>query len=149
MATSAAAVWRLATGRTIPIIHQGANLTRLGTLLQSEEIIVPVSIRVGSQVLPAIIAGIHDTYLLPASITAVVDAPWLVSSLAKPTRPEWAVTRRSMPAASTVNRSPIIYAESGTTQSAGSRLVAERADGARGAVLQVADVIRHAAADGG
>ena len=54
-----------------------------------------------------------------------------------------------MPAASTVNRSPIIYAESGTTRSAGSMLVAERADGARGAVLQVADVIRLAAADGG
>ena len=129
--------------------RQGANLTRLGTLQQSEEIIVPVSIRVGLQVLPATIAWIHDTYLLPESITAVVDAPRLVSSLAKPTRPEWAVTRRSMPAASTVNRSPIIYAESGTTRSAGSRLVAERANGARGAVLQVADVIRLAAADGG
>ena len=36
---------------------------------------------------------------MPASITSVVDAPRLVSSLAKPTRPEWAVTRRSMPAA--------------------------------------------------
>ena len=38
--------------------------------------------------------------------------------------PEWAVTRRSMPAA--VNRSPIICAESGTTRSAGLGLVAER-----------------------
>ena len=47
--------------------RQGANLTRLGTLRQSEEIIVPVSIRVGSQVLPATIAGIHDTYLGPVS----------------------------------------------------------------------------------
>ena len=46
---------------------QGANLTRLGTLRQSEEIIVPVSIRVGSQVLPATIAGIHDTHIGPVS----------------------------------------------------------------------------------
>ena len=47
--------------------RQGANLTRLGTLRQSEEIIVPVSIRVGSQVLPATIAGIHDTDVGPVS----------------------------------------------------------------------------------
>ena len=47
--------------------RQGANLTRLGTLRQSEEIIVPVSIRVGSQVLPATIAGIHDTDVGPMS----------------------------------------------------------------------------------
>ena len=46
---------------------QEANLTRLGTLRQSEEIIVPVSIRVGSQVLPATIAGIHDTDVGPVS----------------------------------------------------------------------------------
>ena len=47
---------------------------------------------------------------MPASITSVVDAPRLVSSLAKPTRPEWAVTRRSRPAASAaaVNRSPVL-----------------------------------------
>ena len=51
-----------------------------------------------------------------------------------------------MPAASAtaVNRSPIICAENGTTRSAGLGLVAERADGARGAVLQVADIIRFA-----
>ena len=40
---------------------------RLGTLRQSEEIIVPVSIRAGSQVLPATIAWIHDTYVGPVS----------------------------------------------------------------------------------
>ena len=74
------------------------------------------------------------------------SAPRLVSSLARPTRPEWAVTRRSMPAAlaAAVNRSPIICGESGTTRPSGAGAAAARsARTARaGAVLQVADIIR-------
>ena len=48
-------------------------------------------------------------------MTAVVEAPRLVSSDARPTRPEWAVTRRSRPAAlaAAAKRSPTIYGESG------------------------------------
>ena len=78
-----------------------------------------------------------------------------MSSLAKPTRPKWAVTRRSRPAAlaAAVYHSPFICAESGTTGplAPGRR---QRADGARSAILQVthiaglAHLVRLAAADG-
>ena len=87
----------------------------------------------------------------------MVDAPRVVSSLASPTRPEWAVTRRSMPAAAAVkNRSPIICAESGTTRSPGlwTRGGPQRPDGARDAVLHephvvhLALLVRLAPADG-
>ena len=58
----------------------------------------------------------------------MVDAPQLVSSDASPTRPEWAVTRASTPAAraAAANRSPTICGESGTTWSSGTGPAAAR-----------------------
>ena len=51
-----------------------------------------------------------------------------MSSDASPTRPEWAVTRASTPAARAAgaNRSPTICGESGTTWSSGAGLAAAR-----------------------
>ena len=56
-----------------------------------------------------------------------------VNSDASPTRPECAVTRLSTPAAraAAVNRSPIICADSGTTRSRDSGLVAARSGNCR------------------
>ncbi len=61
-------------------------------------------------------------------VSGKMDAPRLVSSAASPPRPECAVTRLSTPAtmAAAVNRNPIICADSGTTRSPGSGLVAAR-----------------------
>ena len=54
-----------------------------------------------------VVTTIRLVFQFPASITSVVEAPRLVSSDASPTRPEWAVTRASPPAARAggVNRS--------------------------------------------
>ena len=64
----------------------------------------------------------RTVFQFPARITSWAEAPRAVSSLANPTRPEWAVSRGSTPAARAAaeNRSLTACAERPTTRSVGA-----------------------------